>query len=321
MKTSADQVAQQIVAAQNAAPGSPIALDIEPVVRSYYAAVARLAAHKPLQVAAAAAESARTDKQIAASSSSSSGTTSTVDRPGIATLLGFAIEHGAITQSVQNNTVTFSSSPYAIAAWLGGGDTDVNYQKFADTYGRVGFSANFNLTDTNNPTTSATRKQLNEWTAKIRLGKDHSGRSKDAFAAFKDHLADPMQNLANAQSAILATVFGQDASFPQIKTSVFQQVTDYLNNHTTDSDAAKKTALSQRILDTTFDRLQTISLSNESQSRIASFIDAYDTAAAQFVAGIPQLDAAIAALSKRPSFTFVYAQEQPSVGNNYSVLK
>jgi hypothetical protein len=321
MKTSADQVAQQILAAEKAAPGSPVQLDIEPVVRSYYAAVAHLAAHKPLQVAAAAAESARTDKQIAASSSSSSGTTSTVDRPGIATLLGFALEHGAITQSVQNNTVTFSSSPYAIATWLGGGDTDINYGKFANTYGRVGFSANFNLTDASNPTTSATRKQLNEWTAKVRLGKDHSGRSKDAMLAFKQHLAQPMQNLANSQSAILAGIFGADASFVQIKTSIFQQVTSYLNNHAADSDAAKQTALSQQILDTAFDLLQNVILSNEMQSKLGSFIEAYDAAAAQFIARRPELDAAIAALSKLPSFTFVYAQEQPSVGNNYSVFK
>src|SRR5207302_9802490 len=130
----------------------------------------------------AAAETARTDKQNGASASSKAGSTSIVDKPGIASLLGFAIEHGAAAQTIQGNTVTFSSSPYAFAA-AAFGDTASTYAKYGNIYGKLGFSANFNLSDTSNPALNATRKQLNEWSANLRLGKDHSSRSKDAQGA------------------------------------------------------------------------------------------------------------------------------------------
>src|SRR5437763_7614134 len=184
MKPSADQAAQLVVDRNIAAPAGQPQLDIGPIVRAYYIAIANTSAQKPL---ATATETARSDKQIGTSSSAATGSTSVVDRPGIPELLGFALEHGAITQQVQENTVTFSTSPYAIAAWLSGGDTAENYARFGNTYGRIGFSANFNLSDITNPVLSAKRKQLNEWSAKIRLWTDHSGRSQDAKDAFNRH--------------------------------------------------------------------------------------------------------------------------------------
>jgi len=318
MQTSSDNAAQIFLNAFKADPESP-GLDIGPVVTAYLSAVARGRAMKPLK---AAAESARTDKQVSASSSTGSGSTSVVDRPGLAQLLGFAIEHGAISQSVQGNTVTLSSSPYAIAAWLGGGDTAENYAKYGETYGRVGFSANFNLIDTNNPTLSATRKQLNEWTAKIRLGKDHSGRSKDARDAFEKHLGDTLQTMATSQATILSAALGKDKSFAHLHDDiVLPKVKKYLVDHVSLSDAEKKQGLSKIILDEVFSSLQTISLTDDAKRVIASSADAFDKAAQSLAADSKDLDDAIAELSKLPSYSLVYAQEQPSIGNNYSALK
>jgi hypothetical protein len=119
----------------------------------------------------------RTDKQLGASAGAG-GTTSAVEKPGFAELLGLAIERGTIQQQINETTLTLSSSPYAIVA-AGPGDTAATYK----TYGylaRVGISANFNITDQNNPLANARRSQLAGWSIRTRLTPDRTLRSRNA---------------------------------------------------------------------------------------------------------------------------------------------
>ena len=122
-------------------------------------------------------ETARTDKQIGASATSE-GTTSATEKPGFADLLGFAIEHGAIQQEIDDTSVTLSTTPYAFIAWAN--------EDSADTYNKYGWlrlanvSANFNLSDDGGPPlTNVRRSQLNEWSVKLRLNRDRSSRGKE----------------------------------------------------------------------------------------------------------------------------------------------
>src|SRR2546423_8122111 len=57
------------------------------------------------------AETARTDKQIGASAKSA-GSTSAIEKPGFARILGMAVERGAILQNVSGSSLTLSTSPY-----------------------------------------------------------------------------------------------------------------------------------------------------------------------------------------------------------------
>lgn len=58
-------------------------------------------------------ETARTDKQLG-STSTSRGTTSLLEKPGLPTLLAFAIERGAIQQEQSGSDITLRSSPAAL---------------------------------------------------------------------------------------------------------------------------------------------------------------------------------------------------------------
>jgi len=318
LKSSADAAAHDLLITKTGNSIDQIQLNLGTVAANYLAFIARTRA---LKSAEKAAETARTDKQISASSSSGSGSTSVVDKPGIAQLLGFAIEHGAVTQSVQDNTVTFSTSPYAITAWLGGGDTAENYRKYANTYGRVGISANFNLTDTSNPTLNATRKQLNEWTGRIRLLGDHSGRSADALKVFNKTLGPTLQRLANDQAGILFNALKNDTSYGKVQADIGARIAQYLQDNPAADQSAQQQAISQIIVDGVTAGFQNLNPPIETLKKLAQLADDYDKVADLMAADSKEMNDAIAELAKKAALTFVYAQEQPTGGGNYSVLK
>jgi hypothetical protein len=122
----------------------------------------------------------RTDQQVGASSTSS-GSTSAVEKPGLIELISFAVERGAIQQSIDDSTVTLTTSPYALVAAVKG-DSPQNYQN-NPWLTHLGVSATFILNDPKNPSSSLSRKQLTQWSAKVLLSGDRSTRSK-AFRQF-----------------------------------------------------------------------------------------------------------------------------------------
>src|SRR5258708_23192890 len=93
------------------------------------------------------AETARSDKQIGASAKSA-GSTSAIEKPGFASLLGLAVEHGAILQNINSSTLTLSTSPYVLYTFNNGGDSAQNYAP-AGFLNRLGVSATFNIADAN----------------------------------------------------------------------------------------------------------------------------------------------------------------------------
>ena len=60
-----------------------------------------------------AAENSRTDKQVG-STSSSSGSTSLTQKGGVPAVLAFAVENGALTQTISGTTITFRGTPVGI---------------------------------------------------------------------------------------------------------------------------------------------------------------------------------------------------------------
>ncbi len=121
-----------------------------------------------------------TNKQIG-STASSEGTTSAIEKPDFAELLGFALENGAIQKAVNGTTLTLSTSPYSFVTATQGGDTATNYKNYS-YLSRLGVSATFNIANQDNVLLNASRKQLSEWNLRLRLSGDKSDRSEEAEA-------------------------------------------------------------------------------------------------------------------------------------------
>lgn len=129
-----------------------------------------------------------------------------MDKAGLPYLLGISIDHGAINQNINGSTLTLSSTPYALLASLKG-DTAETYHDFS-AYARLGLSASYNLQNQNDPLASVQRKQLSEWSAKLRLLGDHSPRSPEASAAFVKQVLPALQEKANTLARALRDIVG-----------------------------------------------------------------------------------------------------------------
>jgi hypothetical protein len=144
-------------------------------------------------------ETVRTDKQVGAPAKAA-GTTSAIEKPGFARLLGFAVENGAIIQDVGKTSLTLSTSPYLLYTFRKGGDTAENYQK-AGILNRIGMSATFNLNNQDNVLANATRNQLSQWSIKARLFGDRSTRSQ-AFQDFWNKPGGPRDAIQGRLNAV-----------------------------------------------------------------------------------------------------------------------
>src|SRR4029453_379998 len=131
--------------------------------------------------------------------------------------VGFAIESGAIQQSVNYSTVTLSTSPYALVVAAKKNDSPTTYQD-NELLTRLGVSATFILADPNNTLGNVSRKQLTEWSAKLRLTGDRSTRSS-AFRRFWDQKLGLLeQERLNIISAMQTQIFRIPAIVDRFKT-------------------------------------------------------------------------------------------------------
>lgn len=121
------------------------------------------------------AETARTDKQTGATAGAQ-GSTTAAEKVDFSKLLSLAVENGTIQQAVNGTTLTLSSSPYALVA-AKYGDTAQVYKDNQDLT-RFGVSATFNMGNTQDVLSNATRRQLAEWSVRYRFN-DHSSRSQE----------------------------------------------------------------------------------------------------------------------------------------------
>jgi hypothetical protein len=310
IKSLADDQATAIVNAQKEGRSK------DPSFGSLLAAF--LTAQKAKAVVATEVETSRTDKQAGAPFSSS-GSLNTVDRPGIPNLLGFGLQHGAITQNITGNTLTLSSSPYMLIAAIGRSDTAETYSNYGDTYGRLALSASFNLTDQANPLANASRKQLTQWSADLRLLGDHSGRSKNALDKFLNSpLKTTMQNLANDQAKILAVV-NTLSPVTTVMLNSARTAIQGISPSATDDDRRK--AISDIILNTFFQHVGEINIQEKDKDDLESAIEAYGRAVAARLPANQDFDQMLTDLQKQMSLTLEYNQQQPTTGSNYSVVK
>lgn len=274
-------------------------------------------------------ETARTDKQVGAPAKSA-GSTSAVEKPGFARLLGLAVENGAILQDVSKTSLTLSTSPYILYTLSGNGDTAENYQR-AGFLNRFGLFANFNLQNEDVALANATRSQLASWSIKTRLYGDRSTRSSKFQTFWDDEIREPITNRLNA--IIGASVFLDDSRFdPLTKTedALNAQIKTLLADATFKSKDAlgKKQALTNLIMSymkgEVFDKINSGTFAINSADRdeinnrhvnaLAESLKNLD-----FVRGV--LNERLDDLSNSPLATFAYTNYRQPMGSDYSEFK
>ncbi|HSS18496.1 MAG TPA: hypothetical protein VLL54_00220 [Pyrinomonadaceae bacterium] len=276
-------------------------------------------------------ETARTDKQIG-SSTRSAGSTSAIEKPGFARLLGFAIENGGILQDINNSTVTLSTSPYVLYTMNGGGDSVENYNK-AGYLNRIGLSASFAMTDSANPLASVRRGNLTEWGVKTRLFGDRSTRSKQ-FQKFWDTEVRPFveekgRALGDAKEFIdgndtLRTLSDQTES--KLTDALVQVLAD--PDYKSATDAQKETMLENVMLcfmkASVYDpiRSNTIDVGLDARTKINNeFVPRIAQAFANMSEAKKRLSIGLDQLAKSPLATFAYTNHRVATGSDYSEFK
>jgi hypothetical protein len=120
-------------------------------------------------------EKKRTDKQVGAASSNS-GTTSLVVKGGAPAIIGWAVENGSMTSSIDGNTVTLRLNPYNFAnAFFGQqglyqikDETDSQQKDYFEEFLKrlnLGFSFDTSR-GTDTPTFIVSKQQLASWSAR-----------------------------------------------------------------------------------------------------------------------------------------------------------
>lgn len=277
-------------------------------------------------------ETARTDKQVGASSSAS-GTTSAIEKPGFARLLGFAVEKGAILKDVNGSSLTLSTSPYVLYTLNHGGDTADNYAR-AGLLNRIGVSASFNIEDENAVFASARRSQLSDWSIRARLYGDRSTRSSAFQKAWRDDIQKAIERRLNALTKAFSFMDDHPDDFglfDGVDTQISKAVVDLITKnpaYSTASEPDKKAMVVNAILcnirSRVFDEiaLGKIKVSNESRDQIVKeYVPALAAAIdnLEVVRGV--LKDKLDELSKGPLATFAYINHREPTTSDYSEFK
>lgn len=278
-------------------------------------------------------ETKRTDKQIGASATAE-GSTSAAEKPGFANLLGFAIENGAIQKNVNGTSLTLSSSPYAFVA-AANGDTSTTYQQY-DFLNRIGVSANFNISNQDNVLANVRRRQLAEWSIRLRLSKDQSTRSQEFEEFWNDKIRKRFEQVPIILTGEFAQTFKNETE--EIRRNTEEKFTsldgkkgfikDYLDKNASLTPDQKKLGLQQEILchlkEEAFDKIKSgsIEVDDETRKRIVTRTIP-ELVAAQLAekGAVDEVNAKIKEMNNRPLATFAYTKKQATTGPNYSIFK
>ena len=276
----------------------------------------------------------RTDKQIGAGANAA-GSTSAIEKPNFAEILGFAVEHGAIQQAVNGTTLSLSTTPYLFTT-LNGEDTQSNYKKYGYLT-RLGVSANFNIDDEDDPLLSARRRQLTDWSVRLRLSKDRSTRSDDVEEIWNDikgNFARPSIVITDA----LRVTFQNDAELEtrrkelgdRLQALLAEQSTTAIRDNPSLQPDQKANQIAEKIVcrikqdlvDPIINETGTFRISQDSKDRIVRVtLPAFAAALAAKQQALKDFDDRIEALSLKPIFSLAYNNIKPTIGSNYSELK
>jgi hypothetical protein len=281
-------------------------------------------------------ETKRTDKQLG-STARAQGSTTLAEKTGIEELLGLAIENGAIQQQVSGTTLTLTTSPYVLST-LRNGDTATNYLNHGDDLGRVGIAATFNISNQADILSNATRRQLGEWSVRIRLTGDNSTRSRGFDTFWQDKVADKIsqpaivltgsernafKSIENRRRDIENRFFNTDPKQPPLGAGYIK---DYLTGHSTLAGDDLINGLQAEILarlqaDITI-QVGSLGLDDKTKQTIVNeTLPALVSAQQQAQQGIGLIQKEVQRLQTLGTATFEYTNVRDTTAGTYSNLK
>jgi hypothetical protein len=155
-------------------------------------------------------EDQRSDEQVGATASSS-GTTTVVSKGTVPSILGLAVENGAVTKDQSATVVTFRTNLGGAARTLAGkGYFQLSSASSSSLaiLDAISLSASFDTSrgdssgSSGTTTLTADRQQLSQWTARVQLI-NHRNPSNAAFLkAFQASVAPSLQKVASTTSAL-----------------------------------------------------------------------------------------------------------------------
>jgi hypothetical protein len=282
------------------------------------------------------AETARTDKQNGASVASQ-GSTSLVEKPNLVDLLGVAIENGAIQKEVSGSTLTLSSSLYALTA-VANGDTATNYQRHTDL-ARFGIAASFNITNPDDVLSSATRRQLAEWSVTFRLTPDRSTRSAHFYDFWRKQIEPKISAPAVVITGTQAQVFRNEAETQrrEVEDKFFNTkptagnplgkgfIQDYLDAHADLPDDKLVAGLADDILAhlkaEISDKIDSFGLDPATKKKIATVMPALVEAQLRAQEGAGLAEQEIQSLANKGIASFRFTNVRDTTSSTYSVFK
>jgi hypothetical protein len=278
------------------------------------------------------AETMRTDKQIGASTRAG-GSTSAAEKPGFSDLLSFAIEHGAIQKEVSDTTLTLSSSPYALLA-AAQGDTSDLYRRY-DFFNRIGVSANFNIANQDNVLANASRRQLNEWSVKVRLNPDRTARGRDFQKYWNDTVLPKIAQRAIVLTSGFDVAFNKQKDLRDLHRNLLKKfegpsgiIVSHLAGTSSSSEAEQVVALRTEILcrlrSEVYDPVKSGTIVKvDPEFKVYLNNSIVELAKAQKLAEEGRADVRneLKGLDEKPISSFAYSNIHPATGSSYSVFK
>lgn len=285
-----------------------------------------------IDVMRAREETRRTDKQMGASARAE-GSTRAAEMPGFPELLSFAVEHGAIQRSVNGTTLTLTASPYTLFLF-GRDDTSTAYGQFG-YLSRLGLSATFNIDDEDDPLASARRKQLTEWSAKLRLSGDRGARSFAAQQKWDTRVRTAFSRPGMKIERALIDLFRRDRALEAKRVRMAdsftapefaEQLRGAANDPTNPAGIQGKIAelIVCKAKTEIFDRVRSGAVSFDADTKrklIKETLPGFKAALDERDKVIAEFEDELRRLREGPAFTFAYTNKREAMGSDYSVFK
>lgn len=280
-------------------------------------------------------ETARTDKQLGGAANSD-GAVSAIEKPGFASLLGFAVEHGAINKKNDGTNLTLSSSLYSLYV-MNKENTAETYQR-AGILNRVGVAATFAIDNTTNDLANARRNNLSQWSVKARLFGDRSTRSAKFQKFWKEKvvplidarllaLGRPIEELTSSDEANkdYRILRRQGGDCLRLAVKNRKSEADY---QTASDDVARTKILSDFLLaalkSNVYNRIKTGQLKLSDQVVMAietRYVPNLKAALDDLTKAGGEVDKKLEDLAKAPLGTFAYTNYRIPTGSDYSETK
>src|SRR5689334_20367133 len=276
-------------------------------------------------------ETARTDKQLGGPSNSNAAV-SAIEKPGFVSLLGLAVEHGAIDKKTDGTNLTLSTSLYSLYV-IGKENTAETYQQ-AGVLNRIGAAATFAVDNTTDDLANARRNNLSQWSVKARLFGDRSTRSKQFQKKWNDEIAPLIDARLEALGAPLEELTESSADYKSLRTQVANCLRRNVVKRTEDTDykAATTEGRTKMITDVllsllrsnVYNRIKTgqLQLSDKIVTAVETrYVPNLKAALDNLKKAGGELDKAIEDLKAGPLATFAYTNFRIPTGSDYSETK